>query len=171
MRQDRRWREAGIDLEMGFNLSPRQFWQPDLAERILHRLEVEHADPGRVVVEITESSAMRDPERAHAVLWDLHARGLRVAIDDFGTGYSSLSRLRHLPIDVLKIDRSFVSAVDTDPQGRHDRVGVHPARQGPRHDHAGRGHRNGRASGASSPNAAASWARASTSAVPCPPTS
>ena len=116
MRQDRRWREAGIDLEMGFNLSPRQFWQPDLAERILHRLEVERADPGRVVVEITESSAMRDPDRAHAVLWDLHARGLRVAIDDFGTGYSSLSRLRHLPIDVLKIDRSFVSAVDTDPQ-------------------------------------------------------
>ena len=116
MRQDRLWREVGIDLEMGFNLSPRQFWQPDLAERILCRLEAERADPGRVMVEITESSAMRDPDRAHAVLWDLHARGLRVAIDDFGTGYSSLSRLRHLPIDVLKIDRSFVSAVDTDPQ-------------------------------------------------------
>ena len=116
MRQDRRWREAGIDLEMGFNLSPAAVLaaRPRRAHPA-SRLETER-DPGRVIVEITESSAMRDPDRAHAVLWDLHARGLRVAIDDFGTGYSSLSRLRHLPIDVLKIDRSFVSAVDTDPQ-------------------------------------------------------
>jgi EAL domain-containing protein (putative c-di-GMP-specific phosphodiesterase class I) len=68
------------------------------------------------MVEITESSAMGDPDWAHTVLWDLHARGLRLAIDDFGTGYSSLSRLRSLPVDVLKIDRSFVSEVDRDPQ-------------------------------------------------------
>ncbi|HSL10364.1 MAG TPA: EAL domain-containing protein [Actinomycetota bacterium] len=112
VRQERAWRTDGLVVEMGFNLSPRQFWQPDLAERILSRL----ADPTNVIVEVTESSAMRDPERAHAVLWDLHARGLRVAIDDFGTGYSSLSRLRQLPIDVLKIDRSFVREVDRDPQ-------------------------------------------------------
>ena len=111
VRQDQRWRAEGIELEMGFNLSPRQFWQPDLAERVLSRLE-RSAQPSKVMVEITESSAMRDPERAHDVLWDLHARGLRVAIDDFGTGYSSLSRLRSFPIDVLKIDRSFVSHLD-----------------------------------------------------------
>lgn len=116
VRQDQRWRAEGLELEMGFNLSPRQFWQPDLAERILSRLEVERSDPAKIVVEITETSAMRDPDRAHDVLWDLHARGLRVAIDDFGTGYSSLSRLRNLPVDVLKIDRSFVSRVDEDPQ-------------------------------------------------------
>ena len=116
VRQDQLWRGHGLELEMGFNLSPRQFWQPDLAERILSRLAHRRVDPTNVIVEITESSAMRDPERAHAVLWDLHARGLRVAIDDFGTGYSSLSRLRQLPIDVLKIDRSFVREVDREPQ-------------------------------------------------------
>jgi diguanylate cyclase (GGDEF)-like protein/PAS domain S-box-containing protein len=116
VRQGERWRADGFELEMGFNLSPRQFWQPDLAERILSRLEAPRSDPTRIVVEITETSAMRDPDRAHDVLWDLHARGLRVAIDDFGTGYSSLSRLRSLPVDVLKIDRSFVSKVDEDRQ-------------------------------------------------------
>jgi diguanylate cyclase (GGDEF)-like protein/PAS domain S-box-containing protein len=114
--QDHAWRADGLRLEMGFNLSPRQFWQPDLADRILSRLALRRVDPTNVIVEVTESSAMRDPERAHAVLWDLHARGLRVAIDDFGTGYSSLSRLRQLPIDVLKIDRSFVREVDRDRQ-------------------------------------------------------
>jgi EAL domain-containing protein (putative c-di-GMP-specific phosphodiesterase class I) len=59
---------------------------------------------------------MRDPDRAASVLWDLHARGLRLALDDFGTGYSSMSRLRNLPVDVLKIDRSLVSQVDLDHQ-------------------------------------------------------
>jgi EAL domain-containing protein (putative c-di-GMP-specific phosphodiesterase class I) len=115
VRQDLAWRDQGIDLEVGFNLSPRQFWQEDLAERIISRLQ-ERTDPTNILVEITETSAMRDPERTQAVLWALHLRGFRVAIDDFGTGYSSLSRLRHLPIDVLKIDRSFVAGVDTDPQ-------------------------------------------------------
>jgi diguanylate cyclase (GGDEF)-like protein/PAS domain S-box-containing protein len=119
VRQDERWRAEGVELEMGFNLSPRQFWQPDLAQRILSRLDERAVDPTKVMVEITESSAMRDPERAHDVLWSLHARGLRVAIDDFGTGYSSLSRLRSFPIDVLKIDRSFVSHLDQDPGLAH----------------------------------------------------
>jgi diguanylate cyclase (GGDEF)-like protein/PAS domain S-box-containing protein len=119
VRQDERWRAEGVELEMGFNLSPRQFWQPDLAQRILSRLDERRVDPTKVMVEITESSAMRDPERAHEVLWSLHARGLRVAIDDFGTGYSSLSRLRSFPIDVLKIDRSFVSHLDQDPGLAH----------------------------------------------------
>ena len=115
VRQDRAWREEGIELEVGFNLSPRQFWQEDLAERIISRLG-RRTDAANILVEITETSAMRDPERTEAVLWALHLRGMRVAIDDFGTGYSSLSRLRNLPIDVLKIDRSFVTGVDTDPQ-------------------------------------------------------
>ncbi|HEX6131412.1 MAG TPA: EAL domain-containing protein [Actinomycetota bacterium] len=116
VRQDHAWRDIGLALEIGFNLSPRQFWQPDLAERILTRLAHRRADPTKVIVEVTESSAMRDPERAQSVLWDLHSRGMRVAIDDFGTGYSSLSRLRELPIDVLKIDRTFVREVDRDAE-------------------------------------------------------
>jgi diguanylate cyclase (GGDEF)-like protein/PAS domain S-box-containing protein len=115
-RQDKIWRRHGLDLEIGFNLSPRQFWQPDLSDRILSRIEAGGLDPGRLVVEITESSAMMDPDRAQRVLWDLHMQGLRVAIDDFGTGYSNLSRLRELPVEILKIDRTFVMNVDTERQ-------------------------------------------------------
>jgi diguanylate cyclase (GGDEF)-like protein/PAS domain S-box-containing protein len=110
------WRELGIDLETGFNLSPRQFWQPDLAHRILERIRGGGLDPAKVVVEITETSAMMDPDRAQEILWDLHHGGLKIAIDDFGTGYSSLSRLREVPVEILKIDRSFVSGVDKDEQ-------------------------------------------------------
>ncbi|MEO8422632.1 MAG: EAL domain-containing protein [Actinomycetota bacterium] len=114
--QARAWADMGIDLELGFNLSPRQFWQPDLARRILSQIRDGGVDPARMVVEVTESSAMIDPDRAQEILWELHRGGLRIAIDDFGTGYSSLSRLRDVPIDMLKIDRSFVSGVDMDPQ-------------------------------------------------------
>ena len=115
-RQDRIWRENGLDLEIGFNLSPRQFWQPDLSQRILSKIEAGSLDPTRLMVEITESSAMMDPDRAQQVLWDLHTRGLRIAIDDFGTGYSNLARLREAPVEVLKIDRTFVMNVDSDPK-------------------------------------------------------
>ncbi|MDP9329467.1 MAG: EAL domain-containing protein [Actinomycetota bacterium] len=114
--QAQAWRELDIDLEIGFNLSARQFWQPDLASRILARIGDGGIDPGRVVVEVTESSAMMDPDRAQDILWGLHRGGLQIAIDDFGTGYSSLSRLREMPVNVLKIDRSFVTGCDTDPQ-------------------------------------------------------
>ena len=116
--QSQAWSELDIDLDISFNLSPRQFWQPDLAEGILERIREGGVDPSRVVVEITESSAMNDPDKAQAILEDLHAGGLRIAIDDFGTGYSSLARIRDMPVDVLKIDRSFVSGVDMDPQNQ-----------------------------------------------------
>ncbi len=114
--QAQAWRELDIDLAVSFNLSPRQFWQPDLARRILARIDEGRIDPSKVLVEVTEGSAMTDPDRAQTILEDLHAGGLRIAIDDFGTGYSSLARLRHMPVDVLKIDRSFVHDVDVDPQ-------------------------------------------------------
>jgi diguanylate cyclase (GGDEF)-like protein/PAS domain S-box-containing protein len=116
-RQDAAWREQGVDLELSFNLSPRQLWQPDIADRIVSRLSEGGVDPTKVIVEITESTAMTDPDRTLRILWDLHSRGLRLAIDDFGTGYSSLSRLKHMPVDVLKIDRSFVREVHADEQG------------------------------------------------------
>jgi len=116
--QSHAWRELDIGLDISFNLSPRQFWQPDLAKGILERIREGGVDPSRVLVEITESSAMSDPDRAQAILEDLHAGGLRIAIDDFGTGYSSLARIRDMPVDVLKIDRSFVSGVDVDPQNQ-----------------------------------------------------
>jgi diguanylate cyclase (GGDEF)-like protein/PAS domain S-box-containing protein len=110
------WKELDIDLEVGFNLSPKQFWQPDLAERIVREIRVSGVDPSRVLVEVTESSAMLDPDRAQEILIELSAHGFAIAIDDFGTGYSSLSRLREMPVRVLKIDRSFVSGLHEDPQ-------------------------------------------------------
>jgi len=113
-RQHARWRADGIDLEVGFNLSPRELWSGELSGRVLDALRTEHVDPHRVVVEITESTAMADPDRTQRILDEMHAWGLTIALDDFGTGYSSLSRLKHLPVDILKIDRSFVSHVDTD---------------------------------------------------------
>ena len=107
-RQSGVWRSQGLTPEISFNLSPRQLWQSDLVFRVLSRLQSEEVDPTTIVVEITESAAMTDPDRTQRVLWELHGRGVRLAIDDFGTGYSSLSRLKHLPVDVLKIDRSFI---------------------------------------------------------------
>src|SRR5436190_3707443 len=74
--------------------------------------------PTDLVVEITESAAMVDPDRTHQVLTELSAAGLGLALDDFGTGYSSLSRLKHFPLDILKIDRSFIRDVPTDGDAR-----------------------------------------------------
>jgi diguanylate cyclase (GGDEF)-like protein/PAS domain S-box-containing protein len=116
-RQGQAWNNEGLrGMELGFNLSPRQFFQPELAERLMARLAERAVRPEHIVVEITETSAMRDADRSKAILWELHSRGLKLALDDFGTGYSSLSRLRELPVDILKIDRSFVTGVDLDPQ-------------------------------------------------------
>jgi EAL domain-containing protein (putative c-di-GMP-specific phosphodiesterase class I) len=112
--QQARWAAEGLVLTMGFNLSPRQFRSSGLAERILLGLAQAEVEPRTFVVEVTESTAMSDADRTRETLASLHDAGLRVALDDFGTGYSSLSRLRHLPVDILKIDQSFVHHVDTD---------------------------------------------------------
>jgi diguanylate cyclase (GGDEF)-like protein/PAS domain S-box-containing protein len=107
-RQASRWRAQGLELNVSFNLSPRQLWHPELMENLLRRLDGAGVDPSALVIEITESAAMADVDRTQYVLSSLRNGGLRFAIDDFGTGYSSLSRLRDLPVDILKIDRSFV---------------------------------------------------------------
>jgi len=138
-RQSADWEAQGIHLEAGFNLSPRQLYQPNLVYRVLNHLEEAGIDPTRIVVEITESAAMTDPDRTQRVLWDLHERGMRLAIDDFGTGYSSLSRLKHLPVDILKIDRAFVRDVPLDQEAASmvramiqlaDSVGMQPLAEG-----------------------------------------
>ena len=107
-RHARAWADHGISLDVMFHLSPRQLWQRDLADRLLGQLDASGVDPRSVVVEVTEAAAMTDPERTRHVLVSLARGGVRIAIDDFGTGYSSLSRLKELPVDVLKIDPSFV---------------------------------------------------------------
>jgi len=96
------------------NLAPEQFREPDLLERIARILREEQVDPRRLALEITETTVMREPERARKVLQELRTQGMRVAIDDFGTGHSSLSYLKDLPVDSLKIDRSFVRDLPAD---------------------------------------------------------
>jgi diguanylate cyclase (GGDEF)-like protein/PAS domain S-box-containing protein len=115
-RQDAVWRDQGIELEIGFNLSPRQLWQDDPVGRIARQIRDAGIDPGRITVEITESTAMNDPDHTLDVLHGFKDEGVRLAIDDFGTGYSSLSRLRYMPVDVLKIDRTFIREVHSDLQ-------------------------------------------------------
>ena len=96
-RQMQEWKEAGLDLEVAVNVSPRQLWSARFPEEILHTLRAAGVDPHRVVIEITESTAMTDPERTREILQALHDAGFQIAIDDFGTGYSSLGRLKDLP--------------------------------------------------------------------------
>jgi diguanylate cyclase (GGDEF)-like protein/PAS domain S-box-containing protein len=115
-RQDALWRAEGLALDIGFNLSPRELWTADPVERIARQLASAGMDPSRVTIEITESTAMHDADRTIQILHRFHDEGLRLALDDFGTGYSSLARLRYMPVDVLKIDRTFVRDVHEDPQ-------------------------------------------------------
>jgi predicted signal transduction protein with EAL and GGDEF domain len=114
-RQTMEWKREGLQVEVSFNLSPRELWQPNLVRGMLAHLTQAGVDAESVIVEITESTAMTDPERTQRILSELHGRGLRLAIDDFGTGYSSLSRLKSMPVDILKIDRSFVRDIPQDP--------------------------------------------------------
>jgi diguanylate cyclase (GGDEF)-like protein len=98
------------------NLSPLRLREPDLVGTIAEALSVAGLEPRFLTLELLESSVVDDLELARARLTELKALGLRIAVDDFGTGFSSLSHLRTLPIDVLKIDRSFISVMETSPQ-------------------------------------------------------
>jgi len=112
-------RRAGAGpLTMSVNLSVRQLESPTLADDLTHEMFRAGISPGDIVVELTESALMRDVTAMTERLATLRALGVRIALDDFGTGYSSLARLRWLPLDILKIDRSFVDQVDTDPLSR-----------------------------------------------------
>ncbi len=111
VQQLRMWDDQGVHLTVAVNLSVKNFSDPDLpmwVERCLDRAQI---DPGRLMLEITESEVMDDIVLALGVLERLSALGVRSSIDDFGTGYSSLSYLRQLPIDEIKIDRSFVGTM------------------------------------------------------------
>jgi diguanylate cyclase (GGDEF)-like protein/PAS domain S-box-containing protein len=115
--QIRRWQELyprAPTLVADVNLSARQFHQPDLGGGVAKILNEAGLDPSHLELEITESVLMEDAPSTVASLKQLKDLGVRVAIDDFGTGYSSLSYLKHLPVDTLKIDRSFISGLNTD---------------------------------------------------------
>lgn len=109
----RRWLDQDIALSVAVNLSARCLVEPDLVDRVRNALR-EHGVPGELLtLELTEGSVVDDTVRNSTVLADLHSLGLRLSMDDFGTGYSSLSQLRLLPIDELKIDKSFVLGMST----------------------------------------------------------
>src|SRR6202042_1322249 len=91
---------------------------PDLVEQVVQILRETRLDPRSLGVEFTESVAMQDAERTALVLRELKALGVHTSIDDFGTGYSSLSHLRRLPLDILKLDRSFVSEMENNHESR-----------------------------------------------------
>jgi EAL domain-containing protein (putative c-di-GMP-specific phosphodiesterase class I) len=102
------WRSQGHRLSIAINLSARSFLDSQLLDDIPELLAVWRVDPALLELEITESMIVGDPERARAVLERLNELGITLAIDDFGTGYSSLAYLKQLPVDEIKIDKSFV---------------------------------------------------------------
>lgn len=114
-RQAVAWRKRGLGpLRLSVNLSPKQLRDSELVAIISEILEETGLDPQQLELEITESSVMEQPARAVELLGTLKRLGIQIAIDDFGTGYSSLSYLKLFPIDHLKIDRSFVSDIESD---------------------------------------------------------
>jgi diguanylate cyclase (GGDEF)-like protein/PAS domain S-box-containing protein len=114
--QLRRWHDAGSDLQMSVNVSTRQLADPDLPRHVRAAVDAAGIDPTRLTLEITEHLLLDDGELMQRRLQALKEIGVHLAIDDFGTGYSALSYLQTFPIDVLKIDRSFVSGIDRDPE-------------------------------------------------------
>jgi diguanylate cyclase (GGDEF)-like protein/PAS domain S-box-containing protein len=114
-----RWNEQHPDrepLEVGVNLSSRRFWHSGMIEDVLDILEKSGLDPSLLCIEITESTMIQDMDHAIEVVNSLREQGVMFAIDDFGTGYSSLSYIRQFPVDVLKIDRTFITSLSGNEQ-------------------------------------------------------
>jgi EAL domain-containing protein (putative c-di-GMP-specific phosphodiesterase class I) len=109
------WRAAGLPLSISVNLSARQFHREDFAQRVSAIVRGAGCDPSWIELEVTETSLLHDLVGIRKVFDRLRAEGFSVAIDDFGTGYSPLTHLKHLPIDTLKIDISFISDLERDP--------------------------------------------------------
>jgi diguanylate cyclase (GGDEF)-like protein/PAS domain S-box-containing protein len=130
-RQARAWRDAGIaDLVVCVNLSAGQLRDTGMIADLKRTLHETGCEPAWLQLEITETSMVRDVEGASVVLAKLRALGVRIAIDDFGTGFSSLSHLRHLPVDVLKVDKAFVADIDPQPAPRGTRSREARSREG-----------------------------------------
>jgi diguanylate cyclase (GGDEF)-like protein len=118
VRQMREWFDQGLDLVVNVNLSSHELGDESLMQWILAILDEHRVERSRLVVELTEGELLTDSARAIASLGALRRVGIRSAIDDFGTGYSSLVWLRDLPVDILKIDRSFVGVMVEDQRAR-----------------------------------------------------
>ena len=115
LRQCQLWRADGLDITFAVNISTRTLLDHDLPATIRALLSRYRVPPASLQLEITESRFVADLGRAQTVLHELRAMGVTIAIDDFGTGFSSLSQLQQLPVDEIKIDRSFVMRMDDQP--------------------------------------------------------
>ncbi len=113
-----RWREAGIDIGLAVNVSGREFADDTLVERVAGHLRAHHIPPNALTLEVTETEIMSDLTQATEVLDQLAGLGIRIGIDDYGTGYSSLAYLHRLPVQELKIDRSFVTNLPNEMSNR-----------------------------------------------------
>jgi len=114
LQQLAQWQQEGVTVSLSVNVSTRDLAQQDLPDLVRALLQTADVTPTQLCLEITEGAIMEDPTRALGALQALHAMGVRLSIDDFGTGYSSLAYLKKLPMDELKIDRSFVRDLDSD---------------------------------------------------------
>lgn len=115
LRQYASWRKEGVDIPIAINLSAQSLRERDLPGRLRDLLDTWGLMPEHLILEITESVLMDDPERSMEIVTALHDLGIAISIDDFGTGYSSLAYLKRLPAREIKIDRSFVSDMDDNP--------------------------------------------------------
>jgi EAL domain-containing protein (putative c-di-GMP-specific phosphodiesterase class I) len=118
MRQLSAWRAEGIKLELAVNVSAVNLLEPDFCDRVVAGLRRHGLPASSLSLEITESALMKNPKLAQATLVALDAAGVKLAIDDFGTGYSSLAYLQSLPVQVVKIDQSFVRDIERDERRR-----------------------------------------------------
>lgn len=117
-RQAAEWEKAELPpLTMSINLSARQFLQQDILEKISRAIDESGANPQQIVLEITETAIMKNTEKTVKILNGLKLLGVRISLDDFGTGYSSLMYLKRLPVDSIKIDRSFILDFSPDSEG------------------------------------------------------
>ncbi len=110
-----KWRAQGLDLRASINVSVRDLHRPELVDHLESSLADRGVEPNQVQLEITEGALMADPRRVLVTLHRLDRLGVALSLDDFGTGYSSLQHLRRLPLAEVKIDRSFVLGMTTDP--------------------------------------------------------
>src|SRR3954462_13084868 len=113
LQQCREWQDAGAPIHVAVNVSAKSLLEETLPSKVQSLLDKWNVDPRFLKIEITESSIMADPAHALAIMSMLQSMGVRLSVDDFGTGYSSLTHLRELPIDEIKIDKSFVMGMIT----------------------------------------------------------
>ncbi len=158
----------GLDLGVSVNLSAADLLDAELPGDVGRLLDAAGLEAHVLELEVTESAAMADPQRTREVLLELSGRGVSIAIDDFGTGYSSLAYLKSLPVDTLKIDRSFVQGMTGDTGRRDHRPLDGRARSQPRPEGDRRGRRVAGALGGASARTDATRRRGTSSVRPCP---